>query len=104
LQLLKSHDQQHTPEDILEIRNQRALEVAEEPEFEPEERTVMGFWEGLKMEFICLKVLIGTSSEQQQLDRELWGDSCCEDMQKEKKRSSVCRISVLNFFRSALTF
>jgi hypothetical protein len=39
--LLKSHDQELKPEDLLEIRKQSGLEEAEEPE--PEERTATGF-------------------------------------------------------------
>lgn len=39
--MLKSHDQEFTPDDILEIRNQSALEEAEEPG--PEEWTATGF-------------------------------------------------------------
>jgi hypothetical protein len=37
----KPHDQEVTVEDLVEIRKQSALDEAEEPEFEPKERTVM---------------------------------------------------------------
>ena len=41
LELLKSHDQQLTIDDLVEIQQQSVLEEAEEAEPEPKERTVM---------------------------------------------------------------
>jgi hypothetical protein len=40
VQFLNSHDQEVTLYGLVEIRKQSALEEAEEPEFEPKERTV----------------------------------------------------------------
>jgi hypothetical protein len=46
--------------------------------------------------------LIGTSSEQQQLDRELMRmNACCEEILKEKKRSLSRQTSVLDFLKSS---
>jgi hypothetical protein len=75
----------------------------------PEERHLEGFevdlrgLERLKVTSGCLMTLIGTSCEQQQLDRELWRFVvCCEEVLKEKKRSLSRQTSVLGCFKSSL--
>jgi hypothetical protein len=40
VQVLNSHDQEDTLDDLVEIRKQSALDEAEEPESGPKERTV----------------------------------------------------------------
>jgi hypothetical protein len=77
-ELLKSHHKEFTLDHLLESRKQSGLEEAEEPEPQPKERAMMvlKLAEGmgsLKLTLRCLRTLIGTSSEQQQLDKELCG-------------------------------
>ena len=90
-----------------EILKQSALEEAEEPEPVPKERTMtvrkLAEWLELtdKLASRCLRTMNGTSSEQQQLDRELWGYLLHVRRFWRRRRGLYRQTSVLHFFKSS---
>lgn len=95
LELLNSHDQEFTFNQLVEILKQRALHEAEEPQsepkFEPKEKT-MAVSKRLELSEAGTKEFKDTDSNGQRTKTSVHGImrnlACCEDIRKEKRSFS----------------
>jgi hypothetical protein len=104
--VLNFHEQKLTLGDFLETQKQSALEEAEEPKPEPQERTrtVVELTEGLRLIAVLIKMFEDIDSKGQRAAKTRLGIirmlAGYEEILQKKKKYLSRRNSVLDFFKS----